>query len=80
MRAARRNDLLALDLQDRRSGYPLEMLLGAHDAGARVLEVPVPYSPRVGRSKVTGTVRGTVTAIADMSRLLADRKAHRSES
>jgi len=65
--------LLALDLKDRRSGYPLEMVLRANDAGWRVLEVDVPYSPRIGRSKVTGTIRGTITAITDMSRLLAEK-------
>lgn len=70
MRAARREGLLALDLKDRRSGYPLEVLLRAHAGGWRVLEVDAPYSPRVGRSKVTGTLRGTITAIQDMSRLL----------
>jgi glycosyltransferase involved in cell wall biosynthesis len=71
MRAARRQALLDLGLLDRRSGYPLEIVLRGHAAGWRIAEVDVPYSPRVGRSKVTGTVRGTVTAIADMSRLLA---------
>jgi glycosyltransferase involved in cell wall biosynthesis len=70
MRAARREDLLALDLCDRRSGYPLEMFLGAHAAGWRIREVPVSYVPRVGRSKVTGTLRGYLGAVADMSRLL----------
>jgi len=71
MRAARRDGLLALDLHDRRSGYPLEMVLRANAAKWRVLEVDTPYAPRVGRSKVTGTIRGTITAIKDMSRLLA---------
>ena len=71
MRAAHREALLALDLQDRRSGYPLEMVLNAHRAGWRIAEVDTPYSPRVGRSKVTGTIRGTITAVKDMSRLLA---------
>ena len=70
MRAASRAALLDLQLADRRSGYPLEMVLRAHDAGWRVAEVPVPYAPRVGKSKVTGTVRGTLTAVNDMSRLL----------
>lgn len=70
MRAAGRQNLLDLQLTDRRSGYPLEMVLRAHDAGWRVSEVAVPYSPRIGRSKVTGTVRGTLTAVNDMSRLL----------
>ena len=79
MRAANRLALVALDLQDRRSGYPLEMLLRGHAVGWRVLEVDVPYSPRIGRSKVTGTIRGTVTAVKDMSRLLgAERSRQRS--
>ncbi|WP_440709255.1 glycosyltransferase family 2 protein [Herbiconiux sp. YIM B11900] len=72
MRAARREDLLALDLQDRRSGYPLEMLLKAHADGWTVREYDTAYNPRVGRSKVTGTIRGTITAVTDMSRLLRD--------
>lgn len=75
MRAARREDLLALDLQDRRSGYPLEMMLGAAAAGWPILEVDTAYSPRVGRSKVTGTIRGTIGAIRDMSRLLRIHRA-----
>lgn len=73
MRAAGREAMVALDLRDRRSGYPLETVLRAHAAGWRIAEVDTPYSPRVGRSKVTGTVRGTMTAISDMWRLLANR-------
>lgn len=73
LRIARREALLALDLRDRRSGYPLEMVLKASDAGWSILERPTAYAPRVGRSKVTGTVRGTVTAVLDMSRLLRNR-------
>lgn len=76
MRAARRESLLRLDLRDRRSGYPLEMVLSASEAGWRIREVDAPYSPRVGRSKVTGTIRGTVTAVRDMSRLLSERNRH----
>jgi glycosyltransferase involved in cell wall biosynthesis len=71
MRAAHRVDLLGLDLRDRRSGYPLEMLLKAASAGWIIQETDVGYRPRVGRSKVTGTVRGTMTAVNDMSKLLA---------
>lgn len=74
MRAARREGLLALGLEDRRSGYPLELVLRANAAGWRIAEVDTPYSPRVGRSKVTGTLRGTVVAITDMSRLLAKER------
>ena len=73
MRAARRERLVALDLRDRRFGYPLEMVLAAATAGWRIAEVDTDYAPRtVGtRSKVTGTVRGTVRAARDMGRVLA---------
>jgi glycosyltransferase involved in cell wall biosynthesis len=77
MRVARRADLLALDLQDRRSGYPLEMLLRAAAAGLRVQELDVPYRPRIGRSKVTGTLRGTLTAVSDMRRILRAQSERR---
>ncbi|MBT2211976.1 glycosyltransferase family 2 protein [Actinomadura sp. NEAU-AAG7] len=72
MRAARRADLLALRLADRRFGYPLEMVLRAARAGWRVAELDVPYRPRTGTSKVTGTVGGTVRAVRDMRRVLAE--------
>ena len=70
MRACRRSALVALDLRDRRFGYPLEMVLAAGAAGWRVREVDVAYLPRTGRSKVTGTVRGTLRAVKDMRRVL----------
>ena len=70
MRAARREELLELGLRDRRFGWPLEMVLLAARAGWRILEVPVPYRARSGRSKVTGTVAGTVRAVRDMTRVL----------
>jgi glycosyltransferase involved in cell wall biosynthesis len=72
MRIARREPLLALDLRDRRSGYPLEMVLKAAAAGWRIAECDGSYEPRIGRSKVTGTVRGTVTAVRDMTRWLRE--------
>jgi glycosyltransferase involved in cell wall biosynthesis len=71
MRAARREDLLALDLTDRRFGYPLEMVVTAIRVGLRVVERDVDYLPRTGRSKVTGTVRGTLRAVQDMRGVLA---------
>jgi hypothetical protein len=46
------------------------MVLRAAAAGWRIEEVPTPYAPRTGRSKVTGTLRGTVRAGRDMARLL----------
>ncbi|MFF4771365.1 glycosyltransferase family 2 protein [Microtetraspora fusca] len=71
MRAARRAELLALNLADRRSGYALEMLVRAADAGWRVSETDVDYRPRIGRSKVTGTARGYWQAVRDMRKVLA---------
>jgi len=70
MRAARREPLLALGLRDRRFGWPLEMVLRAADADWRIVEVPVTYRRREGRSKVTGTARGTARTIADMTRAM----------
>ena len=73
MRAVRREALLALDLRDRRFGYPLEMVTAAAATGLRIAEVDVDYAPRTAgsRSKVTGSVLGTVRAVRDMSRVLA---------
>ncbi len=70
MRAMRRQELLALGMQDRRFGWPLEMVLRAADAGWRIDEVSVDYHARSGRSKVTGTVRGTLRAVRDMAGVL----------
>jgi glycosyltransferase involved in cell wall biosynthesis len=70
MRAANRVALLELGIADRRSGWPLEMVLLAARSGWRVVDVPVGYRARSGRSKVTGTVRGTITAARDMAALL----------
>ncbi|GIH79734.1 glycosyltransferase family 2 protein [Planobispora longispora] len=72
MRAARRAGLLGLNLTDRRFGYPLEMVLRAAAAGWRITEARVDYLPRAGRSKVTGTVRGTLRAIGDMRRVMGN--------
>jgi glycosyltransferase involved in cell wall biosynthesis len=70
MRAAHRVALLDLGIQDRRFGWPLEMVLRAAAADWRIGEVPVSYHPRDGESKVTGTVRGTVRAVKDMTNVL----------
>jgi glycosyltransferase involved in cell wall biosynthesis len=71
MRAARREPLLALALRDRGFGWPLEMVLRAAAADWRIGEVPVRYGPRTGgRSKVSGSVRGTYRAVRDMGALL----------
>jgi glycosyltransferase involved in cell wall biosynthesis len=71
MRAARREALLSLGLRDRGFGWPLEMVLLAGAAGWRIGEVPVTYGPRAGgRSKVSGSARGTYRAVRDMGALL----------
>ncbi|HWG23250.1 MAG TPA: glycosyltransferase [Actinospica sp.] len=69
MRAARREALLGLAQRDRRSGYPLETVLAAGRAGWVITETDVDYAPRSGKSKVTGTVSGTVQAVRDMNRV-----------
>ncbi|WP_462187435.1 MULTISPECIES: glycosyltransferase family 2 protein [unclassified Frankia] len=71
MRVARREDLLRLPVADRRFGYPLELLLRAAQAGWRIIETDVAYTPRVGRSKVTGTPLGAARTARDTSALLA---------
>jgi len=70
MRAAERTRLLGLGITDRRSGYPLEMVVRAAENGWRIAETDVAYQPRTGRSKVTGSVRGTIEAVRDMRRVL----------
>ena len=55
-------------------------MLAAATAGWRVHEVDVGYAPRTGRSKVTGTVRGTLQAVRDMRRVLDEVDQARSGS
>ncbi len=71
LRVARREALIELQLADRRSGYPVETVLRAAQAGWTITAADVRYAPRIGRSKVTGTLRGTVQAVHDMSAVLA---------
>jgi glycosyltransferase involved in cell wall biosynthesis len=72
MRAAHREALLSLGLHDRGFGWPLEMVLRAAGADWRVSEVPVSYGPRTGgKSKVSGSARGTYRAVRDMGALLS---------
>jgi glycosyltransferase involved in cell wall biosynthesis len=82
-RAIRRDRLLPLGMTDRGSGWPLEMIGRAGAVGLRVAEVPVRYRPRAGgRSKVSGSVRGTVRAVAAMAAvtlgLLRERRLERT--
>ena len=61
-RAIRYETLLALDMRDRDYGWTAEMQARAARSGVRCAEVPVSYHRRIGRSKITGTVKGTVMA------------------
>lgn len=72
LRVARRTDLLALDVRDRRYGYPVELLDRAARAGWRIVERDVDYHPRTPgtRSKVSGSLRGTALAARDFIRVL----------
>ena len=72
MRVARREALLNLGVVDRRSGYPLELLVRAAAAGWQVVELDVSYGPRTGgKSKVSGSLRGSITAILDFWRVIS---------
>ncbi len=72
MRVARRDALLDLGVTDRRSGYPLELLVRAAAAGWHVVEHDVAYGPRTGGvSKVSGSLRGSVTAAVDFWRVIS---------
>jgi glycosyltransferase involved in cell wall biosynthesis len=72
MRVARREALLGLGVVDRRSGYPLELLVRAAAAGWEVVEFDVSYGPRTGgKSKVSGSLRGSVTAILDFWKVIS---------
>ncbi len=71
IRVARRTALLDLAVADRAFGYPLELLVRAGAAGWRITEIDVDYRPRDGgRSKVSGSVRGTLRAARDMAGVL----------
>ena len=73
MRVCRREDLVRLDVRDRRFGYPVELLQKASRAGWRITELDVGYHPRARgtRSKVSGSVVGTVRTARDFWKVLA---------
>ena len=62
LRAIRRQALERLAMRDRGFGWTVEMQVKAAQRGLRIVEVPVHYRPRIGRSKISGTVGGTVRA------------------
>jgi hypothetical protein len=61
-RAARYDALAGLDLREETYGWPVEMIVKGARRGLRIAEVPVSYHPRIGASKISGTLRGSVGA------------------
>ena len=72
MRVSRRDDLLGLGVEDRRFGYPLELMLRASAAGWTVREIDVDYGRRAPgtKSKVSGSVKGTLRVIKDFAKVM----------
>ena len=72
MRVSRRQALLDLGVRDRAFGYPVEMMQRAVAAGWRFAEHDVSYHPRAEgtRSKVSGSVTGTLRTARDFARVL----------
>jgi glycosyltransferase involved in cell wall biosynthesis len=73
MRVARRREMLALGVEDRRFGYPVELLQRATGAGWRFVEKDIGYHPRAAgtRSKVSGSLVGSIRAARDFARVLS---------
>ena len=61
-RAIKYRDLLALNMTDKNFGWTVEMQIKALKKRLRIVEVPVRYRKRIGKSKITGTFSGTVRA------------------
>ncbi len=61
-RSIRFDKLLQIDMQDKTYGWTVEMQLKAAKQGLRCMEIPVNYRRRIGKSKVSGTVKGTILA------------------
>jgi glycosyltransferase involved in cell wall biosynthesis len=61
-RAGRADVLRGLALEEATYGWAVEMILKGAVAGFRIVEVPVSYYPRIGKSKISGTVKGTLGA------------------
>lgn len=61
-RAARANALHTVQLEETTYGWAVELIVKGTIRGLRVVEVPVSYHPRIGKSKISGTLRGTIGA------------------
>ena len=79
-RAIRGKALRALGMRDRSFGWTVEMQVKAHRRGLRVREVPVDYRRRIGRSKISGTLSGSVRAGAKILGTIARHAMDRAGS
>jgi glycosyltransferase involved in cell wall biosynthesis len=61
-RAAREEALRAVELEETTYGWAVELIVKGAIRGLRIIEVPVSYHPRIGKSKISGTLRGTIGA------------------
>jgi glycosyltransferase involved in cell wall biosynthesis len=61
-RAVRAEALLAVELEETTYGWAVELIVKGAIRGLRIIEVPVSYHPRIGKSKISGTLRGTIGA------------------
>jgi glycosyltransferase involved in cell wall biosynthesis len=84
LRLIRRSALARLQMQDRGFGWTVEMQVHAVECGLRICEIPVDYYPRQGgRSKISGTIRGSIQAglviLSTLGRLYSRRWFHRHQ-
>jgi glycosyltransferase involved in cell wall biosynthesis len=62
MRAVRYTSLVQMGMVDRNFGWTVEMQIKAVRSGLRICEIPVPYRCRIGQSKISGTITGSIKA------------------
>ena len=78
-RAIRHSSLASLGMTDQTWGWTIEMQVKAAELGLRMLEVPIRQRPRIGQSKISGTVTGTMYAGARMLVTIASLRWTRRE-
>jgi glycosyltransferase involved in cell wall biosynthesis len=79
-RAARAEILRAVELEETTYGWAVELILKGAIRGFRIVEVPVSYHPRIGKSKISGTLRGTIGATWFILSLIARYYFRRGKS
>ena len=79
-RAARADILRAVELEETTYGWAVELILKGAIRGFRIVEVPVSYHPRIGKSKISGTLRGTIGATWFILSLIARYYFRREKS